>query len=96
MADHDRARITSFSEGSDSFLRDQRLGIVISCAIGLTSIIVCILVIVLRQRHYANLYRHSTRMVANPELGYRYQHQGFQAPETRRLMLVDRQGKNVM
>lgn len=44
-------------------------------------------------RHYANLYRHSTRMVANPELGYRYQHQGFQTPETRRLMLVDRQGK---
>lgn len=40
----------SFSEGSDSFLRDQRLGIVIGCAIGLTSIIVCILVIVLRQR----------------------------------------------
>lgn len=86
--------ISSFSEGSDSFLRDQRLGIVIGCAIGLTSIIVCILVIVLRQRHYANLYRHSTRMVANPELGYRYQHQGYQTPETRRLMLVDRQGKD--
>lgn len=32
-------------------------------------------------------------MVANPELGYRYQHQGYQTPETRRLMLVDRQGK---
>nr|XP_022306507.1 protogenin-like [Crassostrea virginica] len=86
--------ISSPTEGSDSFLQDQRLGIVIGCAIGLTSIIVCILVIVLRQRHYANLYQHSTRMVTHPDMGYRYQHQGFSTPEARRMVLMERQNKD--
>ncbi|XP_061185116.1 protogenin-like [Saccostrea echinata] len=82
------------SNMSDSFLRDQRLGIVVGCAIGLTSIIVCILVIVLRQRHYANLYRHSTRTVTNPEIRSRYQQQSYQLPEAHRLILMEGQNKD--
>ncbi|XP_048750128.2 protogenin-like isoform X2 [Ostrea edulis] len=84
--------VSTLTGGSDDFLSDQRLGIVIGCAIGLTSIIICIMVIVLRQRHYANLY--TTRTATNPSLGYRYQKQGYQVSERRRLMQMEGQNKD--
>jgi len=34
----------------DSIMKDQRLGIVIGCSIGLSSIIICIVVVVVRHR----------------------------------------------
>ncbi|XP_062585320.1 protogenin-like [Saccostrea cucullata] len=82
------------SKPSDSFLRDQRLGIVVGCAIGLTSIIVCILVIVLRQRHYANLYRHSTQTLTVPDIRSRYQQQSYQIHEAHRLIMIEAQNKD--
>ncbi|KAK3096033.1 hypothetical protein FSP39_022221 [Pinctada imbricata] len=44
-------------------MKDQRLGIIIGCTIGISSILICILVIILRQRRYAAMYAQSNQHI---------------------------------
>ncbi|XP_060075169.1 protogenin B-like [Ylistrum balloti] len=44
---------------------DQKLGIIIGCSVGLSSIIICIIVILLKQRHYTRLAQHQANFHQN-------------------------------
>ncbi|CAC5400663.1 unnamed protein product [Mytilus coruscus] len=57
------------NEDDGGILKDQRLGIIIGCSIGLSSIVICIVVVIVRQRHYARMYM--TQQGVNGNLGDR-------------------------
>ncbi|XP_071140240.1 protogenin-like isoform X1 [Mytilus edulis] len=60
---------TKKDEDDGGILKDQRLGIIIGCSIGLSSIVICIVVVIVRQRHYARMYM--TQQGVNGSLGDR-------------------------
>ncbi|XP_021346881.1 protogenin B-like, partial [Mizuhopecten yessoensis] len=48
----------SGTESPLGVVQDQKLGIIIGCSVGLSSIVICILVILLKQRHYNRMAQH--------------------------------------